>query len=103
MAKYVKVKKVWKMLHCLGGCGAKPDTWADGWDKAIDTAIRELEELPVADVQEVKHGFWEEGKIRGQFALICSECECDAGVIYDYGYCPNCGAKMNGKDGESDG
>lgn len=22
------------------------------------------------------------------------------GVIYDYGYCPNCGAKMDGKDGE---
>lgn len=100
MAKYVKLKKVWKMLHDLGGCDAEPESWADGWDKAIDAAIGELYKLPAADVQKVKHGFWEEGKVRGQFALICSKCKCDAGVIYDYDYCPNCGAKMDGKDGE---
>lgn len=67
---------------------------------ALERVKSYIQKLPAADVQEVKHGFWEEGKIRGQFALICSECECDAGVIYDYGYCPNCGAKMDGKDGE---
>ena len=39
MAKYIKHEKVYEMLNDLGGCGAKPDTWADGWDKAIDTAI----------------------------------------------------------------
>ena len=103
MTEYIKREKVYEMLNDLGGCGAEPDTWADGWDKAIDTAIDNLEKIPAADVREVKHGFWEEGKVRGQFALICSECECDTGVIYDYDYCPNCGAKMDGKDGESDG
>lgn len=39
MAKYIKHEKVYEMLNDLGGCGAEPDTWADGWDKAIDTAI----------------------------------------------------------------
>lgn len=102
MAEYIEREKVYDMLNAIGGCGAAPDTWADGWDKAIDTAIEELDKLPAADVQEVKHGFWEEGKVRGQFALICSKCKCDAGVIYDYDCCPSCGAKMDGKDDKNE-
>lgn len=110
MAKYVKVKKVWKMLHCLGGCGAKPDTWADGWDKAIDTAIEELDKLPAADVQEVKHGHWiaeirglyhginllDDKNFKGLSMYSCSKC--GEKVIFKGNYCPNCGAKMDGKD-----
>lgn len=102
MAKYVKVKKVYKMLHGLGGCGAKPDTWADGWDKAIDTAIGELDKLPVSDVQEVRHGEWidiESSSTQTHKAYKCSHCKrlhyyipCDRPL-----YCPNCGAKMDGR------
>ncbi len=48
MAEYIEREKVYKMLNSLGGCGADPDTWADGWDKAIDTAINELDKIPAA-------------------------------------------------------
>lgn len=69
---------------------------------ALERIKSYIQKLPAADVQEVKHGFWEEGKVRGQFALICSKCKCDAGVTYDYDYCPNCGAKMDGKDDKNE-
>ena len=48
MAEYIEREKVYNMLNSLGGCGADPDTWADGWDKAIDTAINELDKIPAA-------------------------------------------------------
>lgn len=120
MTKYVKVKKVWKMLHSIGGCGAEPESWADGWDKAIDRAIVELDKIPAADMQEVKHGEWvvediaDENEYNGDSAYIdvhCSKCSFSAcletgeyqwyyGKDFPWNYCPNCGAKMDRKDGE---
>lgn len=105
MAKYVEVKKVWKMLNGLGGCGAEPESWTDGWDKAIDTAIGELDKIPAADMQEVKHGEWiniESSATQTHKAYKCSNCKrlqyyipCDRPM-----YCPCCGAKMDGRDDE---
>ena len=86
MAKYIDAEALINSLQSHGAI--------------CDFGVFLIEKQPAADVQEVKHGFWEEGKVRGQFALICSECKCSAGVIYDYDYCPNCGAKMDGKVGE---
>lgn len=68
----------------------------------------DIENFPIADVAPVVHGRWEleygtYGKMR------CSVCKKEAliektigdvGVITDYvdsNYCPNCGAKMDGK------
>ena len=106
MAEYIERDKVYNMLNALGGCGADPDTWADGWDKAIDTAIEELDDIPAADVRPERHGEWNELSLDDQDEgmYICSKCksiefmpeECDI-----YAYCPNCGAKMDGKDGDS--
>ncbi len=101
MAKYVKLKKVWKMLHDLGGCDAEPESWADGWDKAIDAAIGELYKLPAADVQEVKHGKWRQEYRSGReinkgFVSSC----CDMWNERKTDYCPNCGAKMDGGKNE---
>lgn len=103
MAKYIEREKVLGVINELQGvCATEvPKNKADIYNDVFEEVYGEMQRIPAADVQEVKHGFWEEGKVRGQFALICSECECDAGVIYDYDYCPNCGAKMDGKDGES--
>ncbi len=103
MAKYVKLKKVWKMLHSIGGCGAEPESWADGWDKAIDTAIKELDKLPAADVQELKHGSWSKEMLSKQdtvfgdfhFGFQCSVC---GALMNKTAYCGNCGAKMDGKE-----
>lgn len=53
------------------------------------------------DVQEVKHGKW----IFENGYITCSNCKCQPykqSKTIDYynlhNYCPNCGAKMDGKD-----
>lgn len=46
MANYISREKVYEMLNALGGCDAEPESWSDGWDNAIDTAIEELYEMP---------------------------------------------------------
>ena len=56
---------------------------------------------PAADVAEVRHGEWL--SVIGSWSTArCSECNWKAPYIeYEYfeqpNYCPNCGAKMDGK------
>lgn len=109
MAEYLERKKVYKMLHSIGGCGADPESWADGWDKAIDTAIWELEKIPAATVRPERHGHWiREYLGYGAHRYKCSVCGSRFGedMIDDFKhdqYCSDCGAKMDGKDGEQNG
>ena len=68
----------------------------------------EIEDAPSADVAPVRHGRWE--KWEGDDRHHCSVCKCYANVerdshgyiIFEFldNYCPNCGAKMDGKTGE---
>ena len=68
--------------------------------------VRDIEEAPTADVVEVRHGKWNDNIIG--FCNVCMEC----GAIVDrtaiknnsgeLNYCPNCGAKMDGK-GDNNG
>lgn len=77
---------------------AKDKYYSDFHKSMADlTSLRELlEDTPAADVVEVRHGYWIDGKC-GHYK-ICSECNQIADFYFDY--CPNCGAKMDGKDGE---
>lgn len=57
----------------------------------------EVDDMPAADVQPVKHGRW----INENFCTRCSAC--GNMTIYDKysrevesDYCPNCGARMDG-------
>lgn len=43
MDELVRRADVLKMLHEMGGCDAASDSWADGWDKAIDAAFNKVE------------------------------------------------------------
>lgn len=53
MSDLISRKAVYEMLHDLGGSDAS-DEWSNGWDKAIDVAIKELFEIPTAfDVDKV--------------------------------------------------
>ena len=54
-----------------------------------------------ADVVEVRHGKWYKGDMPTYGGYKCSFCELNT-VEYNKPYCPNCGAKMDGK-GEGDG
>lgn len=65
--------------------------------------VEDIEDAPAADVAPVVHGQW----IEDHDYLKCPEC----GVMvkwdftfFDIGnwnYCPNCGAKMDGGDGDA--
>lgn len=54
--------------------------------------VEALKKAPAADVAEVVHGEWLEGNKRQP----CSECLYRGARAWSY--CPNCGAKMDGKE-----
>ena len=80
--------------------------------------VDKIKFIPAADVAPVVHGRWIFGKdltyIWGQipknkYHLYCSECleqafnrseDNDPDFNVDTSYCPNCGAKMDGGDGD---
>ena len=57
--------------------------------------------FPSADVVEVKHGEWEKVSWwQHQNRYECNECSlcgCRVKPKFTYNFCPNCGAKMDGK------
>lgn len=70
----------------------------------IDNAARLINGLPAADVEPMRHGWWDVNR-------RCSECGYPAPLAYSEPdrwkspYCPNCGAKMDlegvsGKEGK---
>ena len=76
----------------------------------IESVLEYAENLPAADVAPVVHGRWElEYETYGK--MRCSVCKKEAlikkaigdvGVVtiyVDSNYCPNCGAKMDEKEG----
>ena len=61
-----------------------------------------IDEIPAADVQKVKHGRWIAHIDTGSVIYECSECDNEFEMyngtqIAEIHYCPNCGAKMDGK------
>ncbi len=72
-----------------------------GWSNAIDLAYAAVVGIPIADARPERHGRWVED---GSGVILCSECgEEHEWEDYRATYCEDCGAKMDGKDGESDG
>ena len=81
---------------------------------------RYVTRVPAADVAPVRHGRWMFGKDlpyswgqipKNKYHLYCSECleqafnrseDNDPDFDVDTSYCPNCGATMDGGDGNSD-
>lgn len=60
--------------------------------------VSRLNVIPAADVQPVRHGRWMK---TGDFSdepidwVVCDKCKAKI-PDFDYSYCPNCGAKMDG-------
>lgn len=85
-----------------GECVAKyPSSFSFGLFAAAD----ELSKLTAVDAVEVVHGWWDNsGRYQfpsGAIAVRCSECGCALQEgefnLYNWNYCPVCGAKMDGK------
>lgn len=77
--------------------------------KGYTDAIKDLADMPAADVQEVRHGNWVMEHIGyGVTRYKCSVCGGRFGedMIEDFRhnrFCSDCGARMDGKDGENNG
>lgn len=66
---------------------------------ALSELVDVMATVPTADVQEVKHGEWENQEPGYRVAdFMCSVCHSESDKLFDY--CPDCGARM---DGESNG
>ena len=87
MARYIDADKIHYPVD-------KRATGKNAWEYGILYMNAQIDKTPTADVEEVKHGKW----MKKGNEKKCSVCN----FIYysnndDWNYCPNCGAKMDGK------
>jgi hypothetical protein len=94
MAEYIKreaaVKSVLRMR--------KPEN-SVAQNRMLSIIQMDISKLPAADVAPVVHGVWAcVNKIDPISGYRCSKCRRIVGFDLTP-YCPNCGARMDGKDG----
>ena len=100
MAEYIERETLYEKAYWHGEHPDIDNPFPDGVD-AID--IKDVDAIPAADVIPVRHGRWIEHE-KYTFGVMygCSICD---NLILDNGhswnYCPNCGAKMDGGDGNN--
>ena len=85
--------KIESLLFYENDCGKDFNL---GQEKTIFDVLDILADMPAADVQEVRHGHWEEC-MSTLSSVKCSEC--GNSHEYDTAYCPSCGARMDGDEG----
>ena len=96
MARYIDANKVMDEIRQIGGHNLCE--WSTIGVKAL------IDRQPTADVAEVKHGHWID-KPTGRYMHYgswCSVCGNKSGIggiesNRHKPYCPNCGAKMDGR------
>lgn len=76
--------------------------WWSQKNKAYIECENAVQSLPAADVAPVRHGRWADHREQdGAWSCTaCGEevtiCSCGKDKTWEFPYCPNCGAKMNG-------
>ena len=100
MAEYIEREATVKLLRRLGSRDYRREKGS------IQEAIKMVsfpEYTPSADVAPVRHGKWEivVGS-NGKEYMVCTCCRVSQDLTGVFTYCPNCGAKMDGGDGNSD-
>lgn len=103
MARYIDVDKLAETIKYYYEHTGDQSTNAEHY--AYGVALKEIEKLPTADVEEVKHGEWKNVAVyNGICIATCSNCrqqiveiECNATVFkFENAFCRKCGAKMEG-------
>lgn len=107
MADYIKREDVLEFSRIF-----VDQVWETGGYRnctTIAVPVEKIEEIPSADVVEVRHGKWEVGLCYNHYlkGALESKCSiCGSWNLFDFNgyncesnFCPNCGADMR-KDGE---
>ena len=120
MAEYIERETISEEIRKYYYKNPPNFSYGEGFDRGLDRAQRAILNAPAADVATVRHGRWIFGKDlpyswgqipKNKYHLYCSECleqafnrseDNDPDFDVDTSYCPNCGAKMDGGDGNSD-
>lgn len=95
MARFICVESTIADLHTVG----------KKYQKMIDWCIRVIEAQPVADVAPVRHGEWVHDGfdiphgVDWMHCSICNRREPHVPAAMTT-YCPGCGAKMDGGEGD---
>jgi len=99
MSRYIDAEKLKDLYQPIDGKDYKV---------SMDIIRLNIDDIPTADVEEVRHGKWvkDKSKMRGDgeiYDYCCSRC-CGLAGKNDYNnysilsaYCPHCGAKMDGE------
>ncbi len=94
MKRYVDLDKLVNRLDEYYTTLGKKYGFDDMYIRGYGEAISNMEDEPVADVQEVKHGKWLPYRF-GLEVVKCSIC----GAVYEGGdsfrFCPKCDARMD--------
>lgn len=96
MAEYINKDKLLESIEHSVVFTVRPDEPSAelrGANKVIDR----VRSAPAADVEEVRHGRWIAVTFGDMRCSLCGEVYgvC-GGLLGDYNYCPNCGARMDG-------
>ena len=91
MARYIDADKVKAYLH-----EEDFNTPDERWKPEREFA-KMIDATPTADVVEVRHGEWEQHRLRNPRCSLCNSYN-----IEKSRYCPNCGARMDGEKSVTD-
>lgn len=94
MAEYIEREAAFDAITDIAGKTSTRSAYEAVWKSA-----RTLKKIPTADVAPVVHGKWIESANFDAGFWVCSKCRFVSKAIAAhklYGYCPNCGAKMDG-------
>ncbi len=79
---------------------AKGDLVQEGAIKLVEATRDYIASLSAADVAPVRHGRWKNGG-NGLYDT-CTACGKEIYLAIPMNYCPECGALMDGKEGDHD-
>ena len=100
MAEYIEREAISEEIRKYYYKNPPNFSYGEGFDRGLDRAQRAILNAPAADVATVRHGRWIAS--HDEFCS-CSICKYPVYVGWNQTkYCPNCGAKMDGGDGNSD-
>ena len=92
--RLIDADEILKAIDGRCGCDAK-DLWAKGFDDACNEIYEIVEDAPTIEAEPVRHAHWY-APVSYDPPEWCSYCNERTRWAYDDGYCPNCGAKMDG-------